>query len=74
MSALISNILRLDSQRGVSPKLNCITQQQNQKKKGKLSGRQMQMSSIKIAFAVRIYSYLGELIIASPKEVKEREL
>jgi hypothetical protein len=34
----------------------------------------MQMSSIKIAFAVRIYSYLGELIIASPKEVKEREL
>jgi hypothetical protein len=75
MSALISNILRLDSQRGVSPKLNCRSHNNKiRKKKGKLSGRQMQMSSIKIAFAVRIYSYLGELIIASPKEVKEREL
>lgn len=35
MSALISNILRLDSQRGVSPKLNCRSHNNKIRKKRK---------------------------------------
>jgi hypothetical protein len=46
MSALISNILRLDSQRGVSPKLNCRSHNNKIRKKGKLSGRQMQIANV----------------------------
>jgi hypothetical protein len=75
MSALISNILRLDSQRGVSPKLNCRSHNNKIRKKRKTFWPTNANVIHQNGFCSQnIYSYLGELIIASPKEVKEREL